>query len=233
MTLNLVSNSGLEGNKGGKAISTIGAGGLQIAEVSGGTVVDYSEAGITWRQHELRSTGSLTVSKPGYVEAMLLIAGGGNAGSNSGQYTGGGGGGGGVFWRRWAFLPAQNLSATIGGATQNSSATIQGHGTIPGDPIVCSAGTNGGSGGTCGGGGTFCGTGESNGGGRGGCGGVGGAPGCSTTGGYTTLPGVTFNGLSYGQGGSPRANSGNGANAGSQGAGSSGIFLLRYPLIDV
>lgn len=231
MTLNLVSNSGLEGNKGGRAISTIGAGGLQIAEVSGGTVVDYSEGGITWRQHELRSTGSLTIAKPGYIEAMLLVAGGGNAGTNSGQYLGGGGGGGGVFWRRWPFLPAQSLSATIGAATQNSSATIQGHGTIPGSLIVCTAGTRGGNGGTCGGGGG--GATPTNGGGQGGAGGVGGAPGCNTTGGQTRLSGVTFNGLSYAQGGGPRANSGNGASAGSNGTGSSGVFLLRYPLIDV
>lgn len=216
-----------------------GGGGIKIAGISGGTVVDYTEGSITWRQHELRSTSSLTIDSPGYVDTIFLIAGGGSAGSNSGQYTGGGGGGGGFFLRKWGYIEPQTISATIGGAAQNSSVTIQGYGTVPGDPIVCGAGARGGNGGTCGGGGGgFGGSAGSNGGGNGGSGGRGGAPSCGTTGGTSTVATtvgypIYLGNKTFGNGGGSGANTGNGASAGSNGSGGSGIFIIRYPIIDV
>ena len=212
-------------------------GAFPAAAVTGGTVIDYTEGGVTWRQHELRSTGSLTITDAGYVDTLLLIAGGGNAGSNAGQYAGGGGGGGGFFLLRWSYLDAQTISATIGGARGNSSAVIQGYGTIPGNTITCGAGANGGGGGSGGGGGTgFGGNAGSNGGGPGGSGGGGAAPGWSATGGAPTISqtlgyGYSLRGVSFGNGGGSGANTGNGASAGSNGSGGSGVLIIRYPLI--
>lgn len=221
-------------------------GGVEIAEISGGTTVEYTDGTATWRHHEIRTGGTLTVVTAGYVETLLLLAGGGGGNGGNSGYPGGGGGAGGAFFRQWAWLEPQTIIATIGGGGSggsgygyagdggDSTAIIAGYGNTPGSTITCGGGKGaGGQNGTI-----QNGRSGSNGGGNGGACGRGSSPGVSVTAGSNTLDNFylqrTGTDYAYGVAGSTgQPYRGRGGNTASNSAGGAGVFLVRYPVIAV
>lgn len=234
--------------------SATGVGSAKLATISGGTETTYSDGNLTWNQYALNSNGSLTVVSSGWVETILALAGGGggNSGSNDNAYPGGGGGAGGAFFRRWVYLEAQTITATIGaggtggwnttkggpgtaGYGGDTTFTIAGFGDTPGSLITCGGG---GGGAQQGGGAGNLGRAGVNGGGTGGQGGIGSSPGISATSGTQTLTNFWLNRAAsqyaIGTGGESLANYGRGGSSAGTGngrLGGSGVFLIRVPSI--
>ena len=100
-----------------------GGGGLEYATISGGT--ETTSGGYDY--HAFTTSGTLTVSAPGMVEALVVGGGGGGGG----EFSGGGGGGGGV---RFAIIYVDaNVTVTVGvggggGAAANGVAARGGYG---------------------------------------------------------------------------------------------------------
>jgi len=75
---------------------------------TGGQIRDFWHNGTYWRAHLFLTTGTLTVTKGGEIE-YLIVGGGGGGGMD----MGGGGGGGGVLTGK-RFIPPGNHTATVG-----------------------------------------------------------------------------------------------------------------------
>jgi hypothetical protein len=86
------------------------------AFANGGTVTTLTQNGINYRVHTFNSSGTLSVTKGGDVE-VLMVAGGGGGGSaaNSFWETGGGGGAGGLIHNTgFPVTDGTNYTVTIG-----------------------------------------------------------------------------------------------------------------------
>jgi hypothetical protein len=86
------------------------------AYANGGTVTTLSQNGVNYRVHTFTSSGTLSVTKGGDVE-VLMVAGGGGGGSaaNSFWETGGGGGAGGLIHSTgFPVTDGTNYTVTIG-----------------------------------------------------------------------------------------------------------------------
>ena len=201
------------------------------------TIDTSSRAGKTI--YKFTGSGTITLSKAGFAE-ILVIGGGGGAGFSGGQ-TGGAGGAGGYIYRSSAYLAAGTLTVTVGAggtctyngnytmadATNGDSSQIGDYVAVGGgqgglrnnDPA--SNGRNGGSGGgACFG---FTGgsaqVGQGNSGASNGGGGGSGAAGSGTSGGAGTANSITGTSVTYAAGGTRQANNNGTANTGN-GAGS-------------
>jgi len=231
MGLNFVSNSGFAGSRGGKNIAGIGAGGIPWALATGGSTSDVSYQGQAVRQHIFNSSGSLTVTRAGFMTVFLLAAGGSggirNPGNQDPNYNGGGGGGGGYYFNENYFIEPGVYAVTIG--TAGSAPSNGGNSSF--NSIVCGGGGHGaqslsyttnGNPGNAG----------SNGGGTGAQGGGGSAPGYSVNNGPGYFDHMrTYWGVRYAlSGGGSTANTGNGGPGGAGNVGASGRFIVRYIL---
>jgi hypothetical protein len=86
------------------------------AFANGGTVTTLTQNGINYRVHTFNSSGTLSVTKGGDVE-VLMVAGGGGGGSAADSYweTGGGGGAGGLIHNTgFPVTDGTNYTVTIG-----------------------------------------------------------------------------------------------------------------------
>lgn len=119
MTLNLVSNAGLSGNKGSRVISGIGAGGVRNANFTNTATGQYSDNGISYKFVRFTGNGTLTIDEPGLAD-ILVVGGGGGGGArmdagNGNRRTGSGAGAGGAQYVESFFLEAGSYTVIVGG----------------------------------------------------------------------------------------------------------------------
>jgi hypothetical protein len=81
--------------------------------VSGGTSGTYTVSGTTYKYHKFTSNGTLTVSKAGTIE-YLVVGGGGAGGCKSASNGNGGGGGAGGVLQGSIVIPAGIYEITVG-----------------------------------------------------------------------------------------------------------------------
>jgi hypothetical protein len=110
-----------------------GAGNADFSDAATGTYTDGG--GAAWKYIDYSATSTLTISRAGIIQVMLLAGGGGGAGSpTSGSFGGGGGAGGYIgigtfnnarFTSTGIFLPAGTYTVTVGsgGAGGNNTPT--------------------------------------------------------------------------------------------------------------
>jgi hypothetical protein len=229
-----------------------GAGNANFSNAATGT---YTDGGIAYKYVTFTGSGTLTVTRAGLADVLIVGAGGGG-----GNVTyGGGGGGGGFQLITGLYLENKAYTLTIagGGAAGGAATDTTRFDTIASIPGGGYGGTSGGAGdrgvqGASGGGGRFSTnggagmTGLGNAGGNsssstnaGGGGGAGGAGGSPTTAGLGLANSLTNTPVTYaaggtgssggGAGGANTGNGGAGANAGGTGAGAggSGVIIVR------
>lgn len=131
MTLNLVSNSGLAGNKGSKAISAIGAGGVGNANFTNTATGTYSSGGINYKYITFAGNGTLTIDEPGLADVLVVAGGGGASGNAYGRR--GSGGAGGYKYAEKIFFAVGSHSVVIGGGGGGSG---NGAGAVGADSYI-------------------------------------------------------------------------------------------------
>jgi hypothetical protein len=213
--------------------------GIPWAEVSGGTETFVTINGIDYQVNKFTGNGTLTVSKAGYIDCLVV---GGGASSKIDNSRSAGGGGGGVRFGLF-FAPEGTEAVTIGagGVGTSTNRSNAGSDSALGSVLFAGGGgwcvatpsnsdtreaTDGKGGGGSPGGMTILSTGGNRNGG-----GAGGTP--------NGFNGITFNydGTSreYGRGGdisgtTPVVNQGWGGPSGSNTSGSSGVVVVRIPV---
>ena len=90
MSVNVVGDGDLYYFKDGEWVTV---GGVSQIEATGGTESDITIDGVDYRLHVFTTSDDLVVTKPGFVE-YLIVAGGGGGGADYGAGSRGGGGGG-------------------------------------------------------------------------------------------------------------------------------------------
>lgn len=199
----------------------------------------YTLGGKSYKYIRYTSSSTLTVTKAGYAD-VLIVAGGGNGGPPG--YFGGGGGGAGGFFETSMWLDEATYTITVAGANGNSSISKGSSGVRP--TLITYAGGGGGGGwpnntkggaGGSGGGGGYGGDGDKTGGAalyggiqgnNGGFnGGAGGGAGGTPTGRDSTITGTAVTYSRGGGGASTTPNTGNGGNGNA--AGQSGVVIVR------
>jgi hypothetical protein len=113
-----------------------GASALVDADISGTTgsptTATYTESSINYKTYSFTGSGSITLSKAGLVD--LLLVGGGGAGGV--VFAGGGGGGGQVAQILGAYLPSGSNTVTIGAGGTISNTSLSGNPTLIKDYIA-------------------------------------------------------------------------------------------------
>lgn len=90
-----------------------GVGNADFSDAASGT---YSDSGINYKWIQFTASGTLTVTKAGFAD-VLVVGGGAGGGTN----RGGGGGAGGHLYATDVYLPAQSLTVTIGAGGAGSA----------------------------------------------------------------------------------------------------------------
>ena len=104
----------------GSAWQTFSAGAANFSNTATGT---YSSGGVDYKYISFTSSGTLTVTKAGFAD--ILVVGGGGGG---GKHHGGGGGGGGMFFATGFYLPVGSLAVTVGAGGAGGTTTLQAYG---------------------------------------------------------------------------------------------------------
>lgn len=117
------------------------------AVISGGTYTTYSGGGNTYDVQTFLASGTLVVSKSGYVDA-LIVGGGGSGGCGNRTFGSGGGGagttyggnGGRIMLGKWV-LPSGTLGVVVGagapgGAPESGTLQIGGYSSLNAPQIV-------------------------------------------------------------------------------------------------
>ena len=127
-----------------------GAGILAAADVSGTTgsptITNYTSGGINYRSYEFTASGSITFSRAGLCDVLVIGGGGAGSGNNTASQTGcGGGGGGGALKIVDAYMPtgAQTVTVGAGGTGGSSNTGTSGNSSRVG-PFYAVGGGNGG-----------------------------------------------------------------------------------------
>jgi hypothetical protein len=94
----------------GSEFRTFSAGAADFSNAASGT---YTDGGVSYKFLTFNASGTLTVTKAGFAD-VLVIGGGGGGGSTSAIFGGGGGGAGGYLDYGNAFLPAGTLTVVVG-----------------------------------------------------------------------------------------------------------------------
>ncbi len=132
-----------------------GASPLSDSSVTGTTgsptTSTYSSGGVNYKNYRFNGTGSITLSKAGLVDVVLVGGGGGG-----GNVYGGGGGAGGHVYKTNYYLESGTTTVTIG-----AGGSVNGHG---GDSVLASLVAVGGGAGCTGGGANVANAGGSSGG---------------------------------------------------------------------
>lgn len=97
---------------------------------TGGTVIDTNIAGTEYRVHKFTTNGTLTFSRPGEVDYLIVGGGGGGGSSTTNNNDGCGGGGAGGMLEGVTTVTAQayNIVVGLGGAGVNAALTPGGDG---------------------------------------------------------------------------------------------------------
>jgi hypothetical protein len=99
----------------GSAFQTFSAGPADFSDAATGT---YTDTGISYKYITFTASGTLTVTKAGFADVLLI--GGGGAGARN---SAGGGGGGGHLYATDVYLPASTLTVTVGAGGANQGAS--------------------------------------------------------------------------------------------------------------
>lgn len=125
------------------------SGGVGNADFSDAATGTYTDSGISYKYIVYNSSGTLTVTKAGFADVLVV---GGGAGCRPGSTGVGGGGAGGYLDVTQAYLPAGSLTVTVG-----AGGTGSGNGSRIGSYYALGGGEgsfgNGDAGGSGGGGG--------------------------------------------------------------------------------
>jgi hypothetical protein len=179
---------------------------------TGGTITDAGG----YRYHTFTADGTLTVTKGGDVEYLIVAGGGGGGGARSGSSTGGGGGGAGGMLTGSATLTAQGYSITVGaGGSGGTGGLSETNGFAGSDSAFNGNTATGGGGGGKG----------SAGGNTGGSGGSGGGSGWQSD---ASGSGTAGQGNDGGHSSSANINVGSGGGGGKGAAGSDGNDTSNY-----
>jgi hypothetical protein len=92
---------------------------LGLSAAISNTPTDFYTDGFTYNYVEFLTNGTLTVTRGGYAD-VLLVGGGGSGGSGLGA----GGGAGGVLYIENAYLPAGSLDVVIGNGGESAIQTV-------------------------------------------------------------------------------------------------------------
>jgi hypothetical protein len=232
----------------GTAWVTFSAGAADFSDAATGT---YTDSGISYKYITYTASGTLTVTKAGLAD-VLVISGAGGGGRDGGAESGGGGGAGGYLYQT-VILDIATYGVTIGGGGAAGSGTSSGAdgsrsrlgslytiagGGGGGDNAVGRAGGSGGGGGDffSNGGAGAAGQGNDGGNNQGGGGGAGAAGGSGGgAGGAGISNSITGSAVTYAAGGSADSTASGTANRGtgggghptSPGAGGSGVVIVR------
>lgn len=209
-----------------------GAGNANFSDAATGT---YTDGGINYKYVTFTGSGTLTTTKAGLAD-VLVIGGGGGGGADGS--AGQGGSAGGYIYVASSYLPAGSLTVTVGaGGTGNSSGFPFNYGTRGTDSVLSNLyGIGGGAGavnaqnsfgGSCGStGGNVAGQGTKGAGAQGG-----GSSNANGTGTANSITGTSVTraaGKNASTGGAGAANSGDGGQGGASGFnGGSGVVIVR------
>ena len=87
----------------------------RFAKISGGTFTQYSDGGVTYDVHTFTSSGTLTVTESGVVDACIVAGGAaGGCSYDASAFNFGGGGGGGVIEQSGVFLEPGTYAIVVG-----------------------------------------------------------------------------------------------------------------------
>lgn len=100
-------------------------GGVGNADFSDAATGTYSSGGISYKYKTYTASGTLTTTKAGYAD-ILVVGGGGSGGGGQGS---GGGGAGGHLLVTNAFLPVGTLTVTVGAGAAGGS-NVRGSGQV-------------------------------------------------------------------------------------------------------
>jgi hypothetical protein len=125
VTLNTAASTALAQWEGGSLYFTSGSsaiffrgGGVSPADFSNTPTNTYSSGGFSYKFVTFTGSGTLTTTRAGFAD--ILVLGGGGGGGN----VGGGGGAGGHLLITDAYLPAGSLTVTVGGGGSGATASL-------------------------------------------------------------------------------------------------------------
>ena len=107
----------------GTSWQTFSAGAANFSNAATGT---YTDTGVDYKYLTFTASGTLTVTKAGFAD-LLILAGGGGTRTGSTYTTGGGAGG--MLELSSAYLPAGTLTVTVGAGGSNGGVGPSNHGS--------------------------------------------------------------------------------------------------------
>jgi hypothetical protein len=122
-----------------------GAALLSDSAVSGTTgsptTATYTDGGINYKAYKFTGSGSITFTKAGLID-ILVVGGGGSGGLYGGVQRGGGGGAGMYLRKDGAYIEAGTSTVTIGAGASRSSQGLSRNGNPGNSSGLSSGGTN-------------------------------------------------------------------------------------------
>jgi hypothetical protein len=103
------------------------------------TTATYTDSGINYKSYKFTGSGSITFTKAGLID--ILVVGGGGSGGLYAVQRGGGGGAGMYLQKNGVYMEAATASITIGAGASNASEGLSRNGN-PGFPSGISIGAN-------------------------------------------------------------------------------------------